>query len=264
MAAADGPEPDRRRRAGARGVHRRARPRSARARAVDDRATPRRRPLLHAVHARSRSRAGDRPPPTQAPPPPRRAEARRRGSCDRRRSVATARSHFATARSSSSRTPAASAAPRSSAFGWPTSTSTRRRCTCSAREGRSASSRSASERRTRSPSTSAMSGRASHAGANDSLFLSVRGRSLDTSTLRRLMQQPAPPPARVRDAPARGRRRPPDDPGAARSRLALDDADLQPRRRAAAPAGLRLEPSPLVTLCARRSNRRRAESGPAR
>ena len=45
-------------------------------------------------------------------------------------------------------------------------------------------------------------------GAEDALFLSARGRRLDTSTLRRLMPAPAPAAARVRDAPARGRRRP--------------------------------------------------------
>ena len=41
---------------------------------------------------------------------------------------------------------------------------------------------------------------------------------------------PAPPAPRVRDAPARGRRRPAHDPGAARPLVALDDPDLQPRR----------------------------------
>ena len=42
-------------------------------------------------------------------------------------------------------------------------------------------------------------------GAANALFLSVRGRRLDTSTLRRLLRHPAPAPARVRDPPARGR-----------------------------------------------------------
>ena len=68
-------------------------------------------------------------------------------------------------------------------------------------------------------------------GAEDALFLSARGRRLDTSTLRRLTAAPAPPAPRVRDAPARGRRRPARDPGAARPLVPLDDADLQPRRR---------------------------------
>ena len=54
---------------------------------------------------------------------------------------------------------------------------------------------------------------------------------------------PAPPPPApaaplVRDAPARGRRRPADDPGAARPLVALDDPGLQPRRREAPPEGL--------------------------
>ncbi len=41
----------------------------------------------------------------------------------------------------------------------------------------------------------------------------------------------APAPARLRDAPARRRRRPAHDPGAARAQLALDHADVQPRGR---------------------------------
>ena len=74
----------------------------------------------------------------------------------------------------------------------------------------------------------------------------------------------ASPPPRVRDAPARGRRRPARDPGAARPRLALDDADLQPRRRQAPPPCLRPRAPPLLSggsraflalLAARRSPR---------
>src|SRR5205085_4537802 len=49
----------------------------------------------------------------------------------------------------------------------------------------------------------------------------------------------APAATCIRDAPAGGRGRPADDPGAARSQLALDDADLFARRRAAAAQGLR-------------------------
>ena len=79
----------------------------------------------------------------------------------------------------------------------------------------------------------------------DALFLSARGRRLDTSTLRR-SSQPPPPAARVRDAPARGRRRPAHDPGAARPRVAVDDADLQPRRRPAPAARLRPSAPALV------------------
>src|SRR3569833_855720 len=59
---------------------------------------------------------------------------------------------------------------------------------------------------------------------------------------------PAPAQAapRLRDAPARGRRRPADDPGAARPLVAVDDADVQPRRREAAAQGLRLGAPPVV------------------
>ena len=59
---------------------------------------------------------------------------------------------------------------------------------------------------------------------------------------------PAPPAPRVRDAPARGRRRPAHDPGAARPRVALDDADVQPRRREAPAPGLRPRPSAILTV----------------
>src|SRR5205085_7864155 len=56
-------------------------------------------------------------------------------------------------------------------------------------------------------------------------------------------ETPAPPsapaPPRVCDAPARGRRRLADDPGAARSQLPLDDADVLARRRAPPAARLR-------------------------
>ena len=66
-------------------------------------------------------------------------------------------------------------------------------------------------------STSATAGSKLVAGAENALFLSARGRRLDTSTLRQLVPAPAQPPPCVRDAPARGRRRPARDPGAARS-----------------------------------------------
>ena len=66
-------------------------------------------------------------------------------------------------------------------------------------------------------------------GAVDVLFLSVRGRPLDTSTLRRLVAEPPSASTCVRDAPARGRRRPAHDPGAARPLVPVNDADLQPR-----------------------------------
>ena len=75
---------------------------------------------------------------------------------------------------------------------------------------------------------------------------------------------PAPAASRIRDAPARGRRRPPHDPGAARSQLALDDAGLLPRRRAAAAEGLRLVAPAFLTQPVRSAGCEtpRAERGP--
>src|SRR4029078_62206 len=73
--------------------------------------------------------------------------------------------------------------------------------------------------------------------------------------------QPPPPASRVRDAPPGGRRRPAHDPGAARPRVALDDADLQPRRRPPPPPGLRPRAPALVTRLRRRAPRAH-ESGP--
>ena len=87
-----------------------------------------------------------------------------------------------------------------------TSTSTASMSMCVARAARSAWCRSAR----RPPGASdgwLRDGRALLArDACDALFLSVRGRRLETSTLRRLVAQPAPAPPRVRDAPPRGRR----------------------------------------------------------
>ena len=78
---------------------------------------------------------------------------------------------------------------------------------------------------------------------------------------------PAPPAACVRHAPARGRRRPAHDPGAARPQLALDDADVQPRGRSPPAQGLRpLAPALLTSApftcdwrAGRRLRRRRSE-----
>ena len=70
-------------------------------------------------------------------------------------------------------------------------------------------------------------------GANDRLFLDPRARTRHIGA-QAAAAQPPPAPARLRHAPPRRRRRPADDPGAARARLPLDDADLQPRGRAAA------------------------------
>ena len=94
-------------------------------------------------------------------------------------------------------------------------------------------------------------------GASDALFLSVRGRQARHERPAAAAPQPSPPPSRVRDAPARGRRRPPDDPGAPRPRLALDDADLQPRRRTAPAAGLRPRAPALVDSAAQEGASRR-------
>ena len=62
-------------------------------------------------------------------------------------------------------------------------------------------------------------------GAHDALFISARGRRLRHEHAPEALPTPAPPPARLRDAPAGGRCRPEDDPGAARPQLAFDHAD---------------------------------------
>ena len=77
-------------------------------------------------------------------------------------------------------------------------------------------------------------------GANDALFVSATRQAARHEHPAPARPASAPAASRVRDAPARGRRRPPHDPGAARAQLALDDAGLLPRRRAAAAEGLRL------------------------
>ena len=71
-----------------------------------------------------------------------------------------------------------------------TSTSSRSTCACAARAARSVSSRSARRQPMSSRGTCAKRDRSSPAGANDALFLSTRGRRLDTSTLRRLLPHP--------------------------------------------------------------------------
>ena len=63
-------------------------------------------------------------------------------------------------------------------------------------------------------------------GANDALFVSATRQAARHEHAAPARSAPAPAASRVRDAPARGRRRPPHDPGAARSQLALDDAGL--------------------------------------
>ena len=179
-------------------------------------------------------------------PSARRGRAARR---PRQRAPTTARWRSGTARSSSSSTRAGSARPRRSRSTSPTWISIASTCTFAARAARSGSSRSARK----PPGALGLwlrDGRPALArDACDALFLSARGRRLDTSTLRRLVAEPAPVPPRVRDAPARGRRRPAHDPGAPRPRVALDDADLQPRRRAAPPARVRPGASALLERC---------------
>ena len=77
------------------------------------------------------------------------------------------------------------------------------------------------------------------AGANDAA-LPVRARPAPRHEHGATAASPsASPPPRLRDPPPRGRRRPARHPGAARARVAVDDADLQPRRRPPPAARLR-------------------------
>ena len=136
---------------------------------------------------------------------------------------------------SSSPTPAASGRQSWWRSTSPTSTSTVSASTCAARVARSGSCRSGKRRRGGSASGSATAGRRSCAAPP------MRSSSPCAAAGSTQRPAPAPPPpaspaSRVRDAPARRRRRSPDDPGAPRPRLALDDADLQSRRRTAAAA----------------------------
>ena len=124
----------------------------------------------------------------------------------------------ATARCSSSSTPAGCAAPRRSASISPTSTSSRRRCTCAARAARSGSFRSARRRPTRSPSTSARRGRHSQRGAERRAVPLGPRAAPRHERAAAAAAQPPPPAPRLRDASARGGRRPAHDPGAARPR----------------------------------------------
>ena len=121
----------------------------------------------------------------------------------------------------------------------PTSTSSRSSSTCAARAARNGSCRSARRRRTRSrvylPRVAAPARARSRERA---LPLGARAPPRHEHAAPPAPAS-APPAACLRDAPARRRRRPAHDPGAARPQLALDDADVQPRGRAPPAQGLR-------------------------
>ena len=118
-----------------------------------------------------------------------------------------------------------------------TSTSSRSSCSSAARAARSGSCRSA---RRRAPPRALPARRAAGPRTRrERRAVPLRARPAPRHELGPpAAPAPAPAAALVRDPPARGRRRPADDPGAARPLLALDDADLQPRRRQATAKGL--------------------------
>jgi hypothetical protein len=149
-----------------------------------------------------------------------------------RHSKAKGRCRCGTAPWSSSCTPPDCGARRRSRSISATSTLSRSSSTCAAAKAqRTASSRSARRRRTGSRCISATRGRGLHA---------VR-------TTRCSCPRPASGSTRVCDALAGRRRRPADDPGAARAQLALDDAGLLARGCQAAAEGLRLGPPSELT-----------------
>ena len=237
----------RRRRARAGRLHGRARPGAPRARAGDHLAAAVGSARARPPRARAEPRTGRSPRAATRAPAPGDAEARRGGAGrrrGRRRRPARAAERGAPRARLLVRPPVRRGRRRSTSE---TSISSASTSMCAGRAGRSASSRSGRRR----PGASALwlrDGRPKLVrGACDALFVSVRGRRLDTSVLRAAGPAPAPAPARLRDAPPRGRRRPADDPGAARARVALDDAGLQPRRRAPPAAGLRPRAPALVT-----------------
>ncbi len=191
------------------------------------------------------------------PAPAGRAEGGRGRRAARRLRTATSRSRSATARCSSSSTRRACGARRRSASISPTSTSSRSACTSATARARKDRVVPLGEEAAHWIARYLREARPELArGAVDALFLSARGRRLDTSTLRRLRAASASPPPLLRDAPARGRRRPARDPGAPRPLVALDDADLQPRERQAAPPGLR--PGASAPVARSRQGARRA------
>ena len=166
-----------------------ARPRAEQAGAGDDREKARRRARLPPLHARRLE--GSRRPPRAAAAPATAGGAEAGGDRGRARraSASTTRSRSGIAPSPSSSTRPGFGARRPSTSTLPTSSSTRRRFGSAARAGRSAWSRSARKPRTGSPSGSA-SGPKLARGAHDALFISARGRRLDTSTLRKLFPHP--------------------------------------------------------------------------
>ena len=243
-------QPDRgRRRPRARRLGHRARPRPARraARTGDDRPEARR-PCARCSASRSGPSACPDGPfaPKRRAPAARRAEAERGRGHRRRARRRRAARRCATRRSSSSSTRPGCAARRRSGSTSATSTSSRSSSTSgSARAARIASCRSARRPRPRRalPARGAPAARPRRRERALPLGARPPARHVDAAAAR---PPPAPPAPRLRDAPARGRRRPAHDPGAARPRLPLDDADVQPRRRQAPAQGLRPLASALV------------------
>ena len=199
---------------------------------VHDRAAPRGRAIVSPLHVGAARVPAIALPPRRRRRLPGRTKARgRRGAARGGRRRQPARDPER-ARSWSSRTRVGCAARRPSGSASQTSTSSRRRVHVLGK-GAQGAGRAARGSGGAAVALYLRDARPRLArGATDTLFLSHPRLPLDTSALRRLMPQPAPAAARLRDAPARGRRRPAHHPGAARPRVAVDDPGLQPRRRA--------------------------------
>ena len=173
------------------GVRRRARPgAAAQARSGDDRPQARGGsrlpPLTRLAPARVPDASFAPRRPRRLPDAPRPTRSTRARRARRRRAAADR----VTGRWSSSSTRPACARRRRSTSISQTSTSSRSSCTSAARAARSASSRSARRPRTGSRATCATPGPQLARGAENALFISARGRRLDTSTLRRLLPHP--------------------------------------------------------------------------